>query len=53
MILPVVLYWCEAWLLTWWEECRLRVFENKVLKRKFGPRRDKVTGKWGRLHNEA
>jgi hypothetical protein len=34
------------------EECRLRVFENKVLRRIFGPKRDEVTGKWKRLHNE-
>jgi len=53
IILPVILYWCEAWSLTWWEECRLRVFENKVLRRKCGPRRDKVTGKWRRLLNKA
>jgi hypothetical protein len=34
------------------EECRLRVFENKVLRRMFGPKRDEVTGEWRRLHNE-
>jgi hypothetical protein len=34
------------------EECRLRVFENKVLRRVFGPKRDEVTGEWGRLHNK-
>jgi hypothetical protein len=34
------------------EECRLRVFENKVLRRIFGPKRDEVTGKWRRLHNK-
>jgi len=34
------------------EECRLRVFENRVLRRIFGSRRDKVTGEWGKLHNE-
>jgi hypothetical protein len=33
------------------EECRLRVFENKVLRRIFGPKRDEVTGEWRRLHN--
>jgi hypothetical protein len=44
IILPVVLYGCETWLLTLMEECRLRVFENRVLRRIFGPRRDKVTG---------
>jgi hypothetical protein len=35
-----------------WEERNLRVFENKVLRRIFGPRRDEVTGKWRRFHNE-
>jgi hypothetical protein len=44
IILPVVLYGCESWLLTLREECRLRVFENKVLRRIFGPKRDEVTG---------
>jgi hypothetical protein len=43
---------CETWSLTFREECRLRVFENQVLKRIFGPRRDKVTGEWRKLHNE-
>ena len=52
IILPVVLYGCETWSLTLWEERRLRVFENKVLKRIFGPRRDEVTGGWRKLHNE-
>jgi len=53
IILPVVLYGCETWLLTLGEECRLRVFENMVLRRIFGPRRDKVTGEWRKLHNEV
>jgi len=52
IFLPVVLYGCEAWLLTLQEERKLRVFENMVLRRIFGPRRDEVTGKWRRLHNE-
>jgi len=52
IILPVVLYGCETWLLTLQEERKLRVFENVVLRRIFGPRRDEVTGKWRRLHNE-
>jgi hypothetical protein len=52
IILPVVLYGCENWSLTLREECRLRVFENKVLRRIFGPRRDEVTGEWRRLHNK-
>jgi len=52
VILPVVLYGCEAWSLTLREERKLRVFENMVLRRIFGPRRDEVTGEWGRMHNE-
>ena len=52
IILPVVLYGCEAWSLTLWEERKLRVFENMVLRRIFVPRRDEVTGEWRRLHNE-
>ena len=44
IILPVVLYGCEAWSLTLREERRLRVFENRVLRRVFGPKRDEVTG---------
>jgi len=50
--LPVVFYGCEAWSLTLWEERKLRVFENMVLRRIFGPRRVEVTGEWRRLHNE-
>jgi hypothetical protein len=52
IILPVVLYGCETWSLTLREECRPRVFENRVLRRIFGPKRDEVTGEWRRLHNE-
>jgi len=52
IILPVVLYECETWSLTLREERKLRVFENIVLRRIFGPRRDEVTGDWRRLHNE-
>ena len=52
VILPVVLYGCETWSLTLREERKLRVFENMVLRRIFGPTRDEVTGKWRRLHNE-
>jgi hypothetical protein len=44
IILPVVLYGCETWSLTLREEHRLRVFEERVLKRIFGPKRDEVTG---------
>ena len=50
--LPVVLYGCETWSLTLREERRLRVFENRVLRRLFGPKRDEVTGEWRKLHNE-
>jgi hypothetical protein len=52
IILPVILYGCETWSLTLWEEHRLRVFENKVLRRIFGPKRDEVTRGWRKLHNE-
>ena len=45
IILPVVLHGCETWSLTLRKERRLRVFENRVLRRKFGPKRDEVTGK--------
>jgi len=48
----VVLYGCEAWSLTLREERRLRVFENRVLRRVFGPKRDEVKGEWRKLHNE-
>jgi hypothetical protein len=48
----MVLYECETWSLTLREEHRLRVFENKVLRRIFGPRRDEVTGDRRKLHNE-
>jgi len=50
--LPVVLYECETWPLTLKEEGRLRVFENRVLRRIFGPKRDEVTGRWRKLHKE-
>jgi hypothetical protein len=52
MILPVVLYGCETWSLTLREEQRLRVFENRVVRRIFGPKRDEATGDCRRLHNE-
>jgi hypothetical protein len=52
IILPVVLYGCETWSLTLREEHRLMVFENRVLRRIFGPTRDEVTGEWRKLHNE-
>ena len=52
VILPIVLYGCETWPLTLWEERKLRAFENILLRRIFGPRRDEVTGEWRILHNE-
>jgi len=52
VILPVVLCGCETWSLTLWEGRRLRVFENRVLRRIFVPKRDEVTRKWRKLHNE-
>jgi hypothetical protein len=51
IIVPVVLYGCETWSLTLREQYRLRVFENRVLRRIFGPKRDEVTGEWRKLHN--
>jgi hypothetical protein len=52
VVLLVVLYGCETWSLTLREEQRLRVFENRVLRRIFGPKREETTGEWRRLHNE-
>ena len=52
IILYVVLYGCETWSLTLKEERRVRVFENRVLRRVFGAKRDEVTGEWRKLHNE-
>jgi hypothetical protein len=52
IILPVVLYECETWSLILREENRLRVFENSVPRRIFGPKRDEVTGGRRKLHNE-
>jgi len=54
IIAPVVLYGCETWSLTLREErrLRLRVFENRLLRRVFWPKWDELTGEWGILHNE-
>jgi len=52
IILPVALYGCETWSLTVWEERRLRVFENRLLRRIFGPEKVEVTGEWRKLRNE-
>jgi hypothetical protein len=49
IILPVVLYGCETLSLTLWEEHRLRVFENRMLRRRVGPKTDEVTGGWRKL----
>ena len=51
IVLPVVLYGCETWSLTLREESRLRLFENRILRRIFGPKSDE-NGDWSRLHNE-
>jgi hypothetical protein len=48
----VVLYGCETWSLALRKEHRLGVFENRVLRRIFGPKRDEVTGDWRKLHEE-
>jgi len=50
--LPIVLFGGETWSLTLREECKLRVFENRVLRRIFGLKRDEVTGEWGKPHEE-
>jgi hypothetical protein len=50
--LAVVLYGCATWSLTLREEHRLRVFENRVLRRILGLKGDEVTGEWRKLHNE-
>jgi len=52
VILPVVLCGCETWSLTLREERRLRVFENRMLRRILGPKRNEVTGEWRKLHEE-
>jgi hypothetical protein len=52
VILPVVLYGCKTWSLTLRKEHRLGLFEKRVLRRLFGPKRDEVTGEWRKLHNE-
>jgi hypothetical protein len=52
IILPFILYGCETWSLTLREERRLRVFENRVLRRIFGLKRNEVTREWRKLHNE-
>jgi len=53
IILPLVLCGCEAWPLTLREEHKLRMFENRVLRRTFGLEREEVAGGWRRLHNEG
>ena len=52
VIWAVVLCGCETWSFTLREESMVRVFENRVLRRVFGPKRDEVTGEWRKLHNE-
>ena len=53
IILLVALYGCETWSLTLREERKLRVFEDRMLKRICGRKRDVVTGEWRKLNNEA
>ena len=50
--MPIVLYGCETWSLILREERRLRVFENRMLRTVFGPKRVEVTGEWRKLHDE-
>jgi hypothetical protein len=52
IILPVVLYLCETLSLTLREEHRLRVFEYRVLRRLFGPKKEEVRGEWRKSHND-
>ena len=52
VIFPVVLYGRETWSLTLREKRRLRMFENRALRRICGPKRDDVTGEWRKLHDE-
>ena len=52
IILPVVLYGCETWSQTLRYGRRLKVFENRVLRRVFEPKKDEVTWEWRKLHNE-
>jgi hypothetical protein len=52
IILPVILYGCETWSLTLRKEHRPRVFENRVLRRIFGQKREEMTDGWRKLHNE-
>jgi hypothetical protein len=52
VLATIVLYGCETWSLTLREERTLRVFENRVLRRIFGPKSDQVTREWRKLHNE-
>jgi hypothetical protein len=53
IILSVVLYGCETWSLTLREKHKLRMFQNRVLRRIFGPNRDGVMGGWRKIHNEG
>jgi hypothetical protein len=52
IILLVILYGCETWSLTLRKEHKLRVFENTVLRRIFGPKKNEVTGEWRKFHIE-
>jgi len=52
IILPIVLCGCETWSLTLREECRLTVFQNKVVRKVFGPKRNELIGEWRKVHHE-
>jgi hypothetical protein len=52
IILPVVLYGWETWSVAMGEEHRLRVFENRMVTKTFGPKKDELTSEWRRIHNE-
>ena len=52
IILSFVLYGCETWLFTLREECRMRVIQNRVLRRIFGSKWDEITGEWSKIHNK-
>jgi hypothetical protein len=53
IILPIVMYGYETWSLTLREDRRIRMFDNRVVRRRFGPKKDRLTGKWRKLHNEG
>jgi len=52
VIFPAVIYGCETWSLTLREDQRPRMFQNRLLRKMFGPKGEEVTGEWRKLHNE-